>query len=145
MGEPRQQEPSSDRDPAVPDELDDLIGRARAELASLSYDARAVNPGRSFGEAEVISLAHYLQVRQALGSAEAAARLLGRPVDGRLLRDAATVSSRLFEHYAPEVIPDWLQGESPDLGGRRPIDLIREGRIVEVLAALEAQVSGSFA
>lgn len=45
----------------------------------------------------------------------------------------------------PEAIPRWLRGANGHLNFRRPLDLIREGRISEVLAAVEAERAGSFA
>lgn len=43
-----------------------------------------------------------------------------------------------------EIIPAWLQGANAHLNFRRPIDLLHEGRIAEVMAAVEAERAGSF-
>lgn len=154
MGTPRRQDRSLD----VPDERWDSVGelfteilnRIRSTLTSphsvvgmTNYDAFL--SAWLENEADVISLAHYLELKRSIPAQQEIGRLLGRPVEGRMLRDLATVVGRLREHYEPEVIPDWLEAESPDLGGQRPVDLVRQRRLAEVLAALEAQTSGSFA
>ncbi len=42
-------------------------------------------------------------------------------------------------------IPKWLRGVNAHLGDRRPIDVIRQGRLSEVVAAIEAEKAGAFA
>ena len=42
-------------------------------------------------------------------------------------------------------IPKWLRGLNAHLGDRRPIDVIRQGRLSEVIAAIEAEKAGAFA
>jgi uncharacterized protein (DUF2384 family) len=55
------------------------------------------------------------------------------------------VWSNLLRLYEPDAALPWLFGLNPHLGDRRPIDLIREGRGDEVLAAIRAARAGSFA
>ena len=43
------------------------------------------------------------------------------------------------------LIPEWLRGINAHLGHRTPLDVIRTGRVSEVLAAIEAEKSGAFA
>lgn len=45
----------------------------------------------------------------------------------------------------PSVIEDWLWGMNAHLGDRRPVDLLRQGNLSEVIAAIEAFKSGSYA
>lgn len=45
----------------------------------------------------------------------------------------------------PGSIPKWLMGINAHLGDRRPIDLLREGSLSDVIAAIEALKSGSYA
>jgi transcriptional regulator with XRE-family HTH domain len=59
-----------------------------------------------------------------------------------LLELAMSFLARLYE---PETVERWLFGVNPHLRNRRPIDLIRAGRTVEVLAALRQERAGSFA
>ena len=56
-----------------------------------------------------------------------------------------TVVSLLVGFLEAEVVPDWLQGVNAHLGHRRPLDVLREGRLSEVIAAIEAEKSGAFA
>ncbi|HEY3219216.1 MAG TPA: hypothetical protein VGJ80_00665 [Gemmatimonadales bacterium] len=42
-------------------------------------------------------------------------------------------------------IPKWLRGVNAHLGDRRPIDMIRQGRLSAVVAAIEAEKAGAFA
>jgi len=52
---------------------------------------------------------------------------------------------RLFRLFRPEVAIDWLEGVNAFLRDQRPIDLIRNGRVSEVLAAIEQTEAGSYA
>lgn len=51
----------------------------------------------------------------------------------------------LSRYLEPTSIPKWLMGLNAHLGDRRPIDLLREGSLSEVIAAIEALKSGSYA
>jgi len=62
----------------------------------------------------------------------------------RLLRDVAVVISKLLDYYDRSVVSDWLYGQNPDLDGRQPIELLREGNLADVLAAADAQISGAY-
>jgi hypothetical protein len=42
-------------------------------------------------------------------------------------------------------IPKWLQAANPRLGDRSPLYMLREGRLPDVIAAIQAEKSGSFA
>lgn len=68
-------------------------------------------------------------------SAEVASTLLGLDV-------AVTMLDSFLE---PEVVGDWLFGVNAQLGNRRPVDVLRDGRLSEVVAAIEATRSGSYA
>jgi transcriptional regulator with XRE-family HTH domain len=54
------------------------------------------------------------------------------------------VYSRLTGFLQAETAEKWLLGTNAHLGNRRPIDLIREGRIAEVIAAIEQYELGSY-
>ena len=97
----------------------------------------------------------------ALGSAAALARFLG--VDRSQVTRAAQGRQRFGDEPAwrltaleatfgalrhvldEDVIPDWLHGANAHLHGRRPIDVLQSGRVAEVLAAIEAERTGSYA
>ena len=52
---------------------------------------------------------------------------------------------RLTTRYRLETAFKWLNGVNPQLRGSRPIDLLRSGRVAEVLAAIEADETGAYA
>lgn len=62
----------------------------------------------------------------------------------RLLAFDAAVSL-LLGFLAPSTIPKWLRGVNAHLRNRRPIDVLLEGRLSEVVAAIENERSGAFA
>ena len=55
------------------------------------------------------------------------------------------VWSNLLRLYEPEAARAWLMGVNPNLGDRRPIDLIRAGRIEELMRAIRAERADAFA
>jgi hypothetical protein len=62
-----------------------------------------------------------------------------------LLRDVAATVARLADYFEPQTIQKWLFASNPELGDEVPMDLLRQGRLPEVLMAVEAQTSGAFA
>lgn len=55
------------------------------------------------------------------------------------------VLANLLRIYEPDVARAWLFGLNPHLGDRRPIDLVRKGRLEELMRAIRAARAGSFA
>jgi transcriptional regulator with XRE-family HTH domain len=55
------------------------------------------------------------------------------------------VMSALMRMYRPETVEDWLFGLNPLLRDRRPIDVIRQGRVEDLLAAIRQEQADSFA
>jgi len=55
------------------------------------------------------------------------------------------VWSSVLRLYDREAARSWLFGINPRLGDRRPIDLVRAGRAEELMRALRAERSDSFA
>ena len=55
------------------------------------------------------------------------------------------IALRLSRLYQPKTAMKWLLGVNAFLGNRRPTDLIRRGRIAEVLAAIEQTATNSYA
>lgn len=51
----------------------------------------------------------------------------------------------LSGHLEPSSISKWLNGFNAHLGDRRPVDVLRQGSLSEVIAAIEALKSGSYA
>ena len=63
----------------------------------------------------------------------------------RKLEGVEFVLSRLLGIYQRETAISWLQGINPQLGDRRPIDLLAAGRITDVLQAIDADEAESYA
>ena len=114
---------------------------------------QSVDPG------QCIQRAYYLEARKGFPSDAALADAMGvhrsqvtRWAQGRsahaenawLLRDLAAAVSRLADFYQSGTINRWLFGANPDLDGERPMELLRQGRLPEVLMAVQAQTSGAF-
>ena len=112
------------------------------------------------GAEQCIQRAYYLEARKGFATDAALADAIGvnrsqvsRWAQGRaaqaanawLLRDLAAAVSRMADFYNPGTIGRWLVGANPDLGGEQPLALLRQGRLPEVLMAIEAQTSGAFA
>jgi uncharacterized protein (DUF2384 family) len=55
------------------------------------------------------------------------------------------VIALLSGFLAESSIPKWLNGVNAHLDNRRPISVLREGRVSDVIAAIEAQKSGAYA
>jgi uncharacterized protein (DUF2384 family) len=55
------------------------------------------------------------------------------------------VLALLSGYLAESSISKWLHGVNAHLDHRRPISVLREGRVSDVIAAIEAQKSGAFA
>jgi uncharacterized protein (DUF2384 family) len=55
------------------------------------------------------------------------------------------VMSALLRLYEPETAEKWLFGLNPLLRHRRPIDVIRQGRPEELLAAIRQEQADSYA
>lgn len=53
--------------------------------------------------------------------------------------------SMLRRLYEPATVEDWLFGLNPHLRNRRPIDVIRRGRVEELLAAIGQERADSYA
>jgi transcriptional regulator with XRE-family HTH domain len=109
--------------------------------------------------AQLVQRAYYIEARKGFPTDTALADAMGvnrsqvsRWSNGRaaqaenawLLRDLAAAVSRMADFYSPATINRWLFGASPDLGGERPMDLLRQGRLPEVLMVIQAQTSGAF-
>jgi len=99
-------------------------------------------------------------LRDDLGSGAAVAALLGvsRSQVTRWLRGGGIdtlnaervdllelVWANLLRLYEPDAARAWLVGMNPQLGDRRPVDLIRAGRIEELMRAIRAERADSFA
>lgn len=55
------------------------------------------------------------------------------------------VWGNLLRIYEPEAARAWLFGLNPNLGDRRPIELVRAGKTEELMRAIRAERADSFA
>ena len=137
--------------------------RQRRAQTALSLSRASRPPGSQLERLEpneCIQRAYYLLARHGFPSDRALADAVGvhrsqvsRWSQGKLaqrenawlLRDVATIVARLADDLEPGTIQKWLFANNPELDGDAPIDLLRQGRLPEVLMAAEAQTSGAFA
>lgn len=67
------------------------------------------------------------------------------PSARRVVDDLALVATKYVSAWPAETIRDWLTGDNAFLGGATPKDMLRRGRVSEVLAALEGELAGVYA
>ncbi|MGH7857001.1 MAG: helix-turn-helix domain-containing protein [Candidatus Binatia bacterium] len=67
------------------------------------------------------------------------------PSNKRRLEGVEFLLARLLDLYDRPTALRWLSGVNAHLGNRRPIDLLAAGRVAEVLRAVEAEETGSYA
>ena len=66
------------------------------------------------------------------------------PRNELILSDLHYVVNRLNDYYEPEDIRTWLYASHPQLAGERAIDLIHQGRSIEVLTVLDRLDAGAY-
>jgi hypothetical protein len=133
---------------------------ARRPAQSARAGARTPESAPVQQEARVIRGATYFLLRSAFPSDTAIAEFAGvdrsrvtrfkqgknlEPDTSALLDAVGTVVTQLRGFLDDAVIPDWLRGVNAHLGHRVPLDVLRTGRLSEVIAAIEAEKSGAFA
>jgi uncharacterized protein (DUF2384 family) len=89
-------------------------------------------------------IANIAEVSKATVSRWKAGAARPHPRTELVLSDLHYVAGRLGEYYAPEEIRTWLYARHPQLEGRRAIDLIHEGKSIEVLRLLERLDAGVY-
>lgn len=130
-------------------------------LAVLEFRRKRVRYTREKTAEQVFAMADYLRARRGFTTDQEMAGVLGvhrtrlvawkqgadvpNPRNGQLLSHLAVVVQELAEFLDPEVIPDWLLTGQFALGGRTPVDALREGQLAEVLQAANATEHGAYA
>jgi len=66
-------------------------------------------------------------------------------VNLRKLEGVEFIIARLLQTFEPSTARKWLTGFNAHLGDRRPVDLLRQGRVRDVLVAIEAEETGAYA
>jgi Protein of unknown function (DUF2384) len=117
-------------------------------------------PAAESGARDMIRGATYFLVRSAFPSDAAIADFAGidrsrvtrfkqgknlEPETAALLDAIGVTVTQLRGFLDDAVIPEWLRGVNAHLGHRTPLDVLRTGRLSEVIAAIEAEKSGAFA
>lgn len=112
------------------------------------------------GEVVIATAAKVEALRRDLGSGSAVADLLGvsrsrvtrwlkgegiDPLNAEKVDLLELVWASLLRLYEPKAAREWLVGVNPNLGDRRPIDLVRAGRTEELMRAIRAERADSFA
>src|SRR6187431_321271 len=67
------------------------------------------------------------------------------PLNAEKVELLELVWSNLLRLYARDAALSWLFGLNPNLGDRRPVDLIRMARIEDLMRAIRAERSDTFA
>ena len=120
----------------------------------------AKRQGVPAGAGGVIRGATYFLVRSVFSSDAAIAEFAGvdrsrvtrfkqgknlGPDTDALLNAVSVTVTQLRGFLEDDVIPEWLRGVNAHLGFRTPLDVLRTGRLSEVIAAIEAEKYGAYA
>jgi uncharacterized protein (DUF2384 family) len=65
--------------------------------------------------------------------------------EGWRLSTLAAVVTALLALYEPDAVAGWLHGSNPHLNDRRPLDVLAEGDVAAVIAAVQAARTGAYA
>lgn len=130
--------------------------------ATLRFSRSASTPAADYEvSAEwLIFISHYLRARRAFSSDLQMAEMLGldrtrliawkkgssapRQEHVRYLADVATTVDALHRVYHPTVIADWLTAPKLEFADSTPVEMLREGKILEVLHSVNAAEHGSY-
>lgn len=90
------------------------------------------------------ALARWLGIERSQVTRAAAGQAIGGPAGWRIKGLAAVVTA-LLALYEPAAVAGWLAGANPHLNHRRPLDVLAQGDVAAVMAAVQAAQTGSFA
>lgn len=82
-------------------------------------------------------IANITEVSKATVSRWKSGTIKPHPRNELILSDLYYVAGRLREYYSADEIRSWLYARHPQLDGERAIDLINQGRTIEVLKVLD--------
>lgn len=82
-------------------------------------------------------IANITEVSKATVSRWKSGTIKPHPHNELIISDLYYVAGRLHEYYSPSEIRSWLYARHPQLDGERAIDLINQGRTIEVLKVLD--------
>ncbi|MGH7575214.1 MAG: hypothetical protein ACREM1_08825 [Longimicrobiales bacterium] len=121
-----------------------MVKRARsyADLTALLRSAQAGAGEVAFGGRA--ALAEWAGIHRSQITRLAGGQDIGGEPGWRIAGLMAVVLA-LLEVYEADAVPGWLEGINPHLNHRRPLDVLAEGDVAEVMAAVQAARVGSFA
>jgi len=90
-----------------------------------------------FGGLKGTDIANITSVSKATVSRWKSGDIKPQPRNELVLSDLYYVVGRLQEFYSPDEIRTWLYARHPQLNGERAIDVIHQGRTIEVLGILD--------
>lgn len=99
--------------------------------------ARYISSFEADGGLRGTDIANFTGVSKATVSRWRAGTAHPQPANERMLSDLHYIVDRLGDYYSAEDIRVWLYAPHPQLDGRRAIDVIHEGGLVEVLEILD--------
>lgn len=91
-----------------------------------------------------IDIANITDVSKATVSRWRTGTMKPHPRNELILSDLHYVVGRLQEYYSTDEIRSWLYARHPQLDGQRAIDLVHQGRSIEVLGVLDRLDSGAY-
>jgi uncharacterized protein (DUF2384 family) len=115
-----------------------VVREPRRLLSEASVEAGAVALGSRAALADWAGT-HRSQITRATHGQE-----IGGEAGWRITSLAAVVTA-LLSIYEPAAVSGWMHGSNPHLGGRRPLDVLAEGNVASVMAAVQAARTGVFA
>lgn len=107
------------------------LGEATVQAGEVIFGTRA-------------GLAEWLGTHRSQITRAARGQALGGEAGWRLSSLAAVVTA-LLSFYEREAAAGWLHGNNPHLGDRRPLDVLAEGDVAAVMAAVQAARTGAYA
>jgi uncharacterized protein (DUF2384 family) len=91
-----------------------------------------------------VDIANITDVSKATASRWKAGAIKPHSRNELILSDLHYIVIRLHEYYSAEEIRIWLYARHPQLDGNRAIDLINQGKSIEVLRILERLDAGAY-
>lgn len=106
--------------------------------------SRYINELTEIGGLKGTDIANIMDVSKATVSRWRTGDSKPQPRNERTLSDLNYIVGRLDEYYTRDEIRSWLIARHPQLGGERALDLVQDGRALEVLAAIDRLDSGVY-
>jgi len=106
--------------------------------------AQYIHDLEKIGDLKGTDIANITDVSKATVSRWRSGTIKPQPRNELILSDLYYVVGRLQEYYDPSEIRAWLYARHPQLDGQRAIDLIHEGKAIDVLRVLDRLDGGVY-